>query len=122
MTMSHVEFRGLQSPITAISPLKRGWSWVAWLLLVVLRKISTLYMVYQLEFIHFAHWQRMRTKKIPRLVPQQPREKIKNDFFVFSTNYNGEWDQYIDTFARVTHIRRGMQALWGTSAGFPGPI
>jgi hypothetical protein len=120
--MTTAEFRALQSPITAISPLRRGTSWLAALLLVVLRRISKLTMARQLEFIHFAHWQRLRTKDFPRLSPEQPREDFPYDFFVFSTNYNGDWDQYIDTFARVRHIRLGMRALWGTSQGFPGPI
>jgi hypothetical protein len=116
------QFRSLQQPITAITPLRRGMSWLAWLLLVVLRRISKLTMARDLDFIHFAGWQRVRTKRLPRLSPDQPAEDFTNDFFVFTTNYNGDWDQYIDTFARVPRIRRGMQVLWGTSQGFPGPI
>jgi hypothetical protein len=116
------EFPSLQQPITHIAPLRRGMSWLTWLLLTVASWIATLKMVRELEFIHFAQWQRVRTKKLPRLSPDQPAEDFSNDFFVFTTNYNGDWDQYIDTFARVPHIRRGMKALWGTSQGFPGPI
>jgi hypothetical protein len=97
-------------------------SWLAWLFLTVMSRISKLKMARQLDFIHFAQWQRVRSKKLPRLSPDQPREDFPNDFFMFTTNYNGDWDQYIDTFARVAHIRRGMWWLWRFSQGFPGPI
>jgi hypothetical protein len=116
------QFPSLQQPITAITPTRPGMSWLAWLLLTLGRWIATLKMVSELEFIHFAQWQRVRTKNLPRLTPDQPAEDFAYDFFVFTTNYNGDWDQYIDTFARVPHIRLGMRLLWGTSQGFPGPI
>ncbi|MBV9484581.1 MAG: hypothetical protein JO246_00830 [Frankiaceae bacterium] len=116
------EFRSRQQPITHIAPTRPGMSWLAWLFLMVLRRISKLKMARGLEFIHFAQWQRVRTKKLPRLSPDQPAENFSHDFFMFTTNYNGDWDQYIDTFARVAHIRRGMWWLWRFSQGFPGPI
>jgi hypothetical protein len=97
-------------------------SWLAWLFLTVMRRVSKLRMARQLDFIHFAQWQRVRSKKLPRLSPDQPREGFSYDFFMFTTHYNGDWDQYIDTFARVAHIRRGMWWLWRFSQGFPGPI
>jgi hypothetical protein len=122
MTAPAGQFPGLQQPITHIAPMRRGMSWLGWLVLTLGRWIATLKMVRELEFIHFAQWQRVRTKKLPRLSPDQPAEDFANDFFVFTTNYNGDWDQYIDTFARVPHIRRGMKLLWATSQGFPGPI
>jgi hypothetical protein len=97
-------------------------SWLAWFFLTSLRHVSRLKMARDLQFIHFAQWQRVRSKKLPRLSPEQPAEDLTDDFFVFTTNYNGDWDQYIDTFARVPHIRRGMWWLWRFCQGYPGPI
>lgn len=116
------KFQPLQQSITHIAPTRPGMSWLAWLFLSLLRRISKLTMARQLEFIHFAQWQRVRSKKLPRLAPGQPAEDFANDFFLFTTNYNGDWDQYIDTFARVPHIRRGMWWLWRFCQGYPGPI
>ena len=97
-------------------------SWLAWALLILMKRVSKLRMARRLEFIHFARWQRIRSKKLPRLSPLQPKENFAYDFFLFASNYNGDWDQYIDTFARVSFIRRGMWWLWRFSQGYPGPF
>ena len=115
------QFPSLQQPLTTITSTRPGMSWLAWLIVYVASLVK-LKMVEELEFIHFAQWQRVRIKKLPRLSPDQPAEDLANDLFMFTTNYNGDWDQYIDTFARVPRIRMGMRFLWGTSQGFPGPI
>lgn len=116
------QFPGRVQPITHIAPTKRGLSWAAWAFLMVMRRISKLTMARELEFIHFARWQRVRAKDLPRLSSVQPEEDLSSDFFVFATNYNGGWDQYIDTFARLPHIRKGMWWLWRFSRGYPGPF
>src|SRR5215472_5542349 len=94
------QFYSRSQPITNIAPTRRGMSWLAWAFLIIMRRISKLTMARELQFIHFARWQRVRSKKLPRLSAAQPEEDFTNDFFLFSTNYNGAWDQYIDTFAR----------------------
>jgi hypothetical protein len=116
------QFHSRSQPITNIAPTRRGMSWLAWAFLLVMRRVSKLKMVQELEFIHFARWQRVRSKELPRLSPSQPEEDFTNDFFLFATNYNGDWDQYIDTFARVPRIRLGMWWLWRFSRGYPGPF
>lgn len=116
------KFRTRSQPITNIAPTRRGMSWPTWAFLIFMRRVSKLRMARELEFIHFARWQRVRSKKLPRLSPLQPAEDFTNDFFLFATNYNGDWNQYIDTFARVPRIRRGMWWLWRFSQGYPGPF
>jgi len=113
--------RSRTNPLTVITPIFRGWSFVAWLFLVVMSKISKLIIARQLEFIHFARWQRIRWRDFPRLSQSQPQEKFSRDFFFFSTNFNGRWEQYIDTFALVPDVRHGIWWLWKFSKGFPGP-
>ncbi len=116
------EFRSRSQPLTNIAPIRPGMSWAAWAFLMLMRRISKLTMARDLQFIHFARWQRVRSKKLPHLSGIQPKESFKNDFFLFATNYNGPWDQYIDTFARIPRIRRGMWWLWRFSQGYPGPF
>ena len=70
----------------------------------------------KLSFIHFARWGIIRT--IPDL--GQPKEHLEHPMFMFESNYNGTFEQYIDAFSNV--LKSGMTAFWFTSYGFPGPL
>jgi hypothetical protein len=56
---------------------------------------------------------------IIRRVPDhgQPEEHVRQPLQLFETNYNGTFDQYIDSF--VDAVPWKMRAFWGTSYGFP---
>ena len=70
----------------------------------------------RLSFIHFARWGIVR--RIPDL--GQPRERLRQPLFMFESNYNGTFDEYIDAFANI--LTAGMGKFWGTSYGFPNPL
>jgi hypothetical protein len=70
----------------------------------------------RLSFIHFARWGIVR--RIPDL--GQPRERLRRPMFMFESNYNGTFGDYIDAFAHI--LTRGMTLFWGSSYGFPKPI
>lgn len=70
----------------------------------------------RLSFIHFARWGIVR--RIPDL--GQPRERLRRPMFMFESNYNGPFDDYIDAFAHI--LTSGMTFFWGSSYGFPKPI
>jgi hypothetical protein len=68
-----------------------------------------------LSFIHFARW-----GLITRLPDHgQPREQLRRPLFMFESNYNGSFDQYIDAFAEI--LTTGMTLFWGSSYGWPSP-
>jgi hypothetical protein len=69
----------------------------------------------RLSFIHFARWGIVG--RIPDL--GQPPEQLRQPLFMFESNYNGTFNQYIDSFANI--LTRGMQLFWGSSYGFPKP-
>lgn len=69
----------------------------------------------KLSFIHFARWGLIG--RIPDF--GQPAEDLRQPLFMFESNYNGSFDQYIDAFAYI--LTRGMTFFWGTSYGFPTP-
>lgn len=69
----------------------------------------------RLSFIHFARWGIIN--RIPDL--GQPPERLRQPLFMFESNYNGTFDQYIDAFASI--LTRGMNLFWGSSYGFPSP-
>ena len=64
-----------------------------------------------LSFIHAARW--TIVEKLPGEAP------LRSPLFVFESNFNGDWAQYIDAFAYVIPSR--MSGVWGTSWGWPGP-
>jgi hypothetical protein len=114
-----MQFQGKATPMTVVTPMRRRWRALQWLVLAVFRHLS-LGVVKQLAFIHFARWICVRGDRLPQLSPTQPRERLSDDLFLFTTNFNGPWDQYIDAFGMVGGVRGGLDWLWWSSRGFPG--
>jgi hypothetical protein len=71
----------------------------------------------KLSFIHFAWWGFVHAIPYNGL-PQRP-ENLRYTYLFFETNYNGEFDDYIDAFSYVIPIQ--MWLAWGSAFGFPGP-
>jgi hypothetical protein len=69
----------------------------------------------RLSFIHFARWGII--SRIPEM--GQPAEHLRQPLFMFESNYNGTFNQYIDSFANI--LTTGMNLFWGSSYGFPRP-
>lgn len=69
----------------------------------------------RLSFIHFARWGII--DRIPEM--GQPAEHLRQPLFMFESNYNGTFNQYIDSFANI--LTSGMNLFWGSSYGFPKP-
>jgi len=65
-----------------------------------------------LRFIHFASWSLMT-----RLGSKG--ERLKTPYLLFLTNFNGDFEQYIDAFSYV--IGGKISNIWRFSYGFPGP-
>lgn len=120
MTLVPIHFVGKSNPMTAITPVKRWKRFPTWVVLFIFKHLP-LGVVKQLAFIHFARWISIRGDRLPRLSEDQPRESWPYDLYLFSTNFNGAWDQYIDAFGRIKSVSKGLNMLWFTSSGFPGP-
>jgi hypothetical protein len=70
-----------------------------------------------LSFIHFARWVIIPRGKFPRLGAAQPREQLHYDYFLFESNFNGDWEKYIDAFSQV--VPGGMDNIWRWSVKYP---
>ena len=114
-----VHFDGKSNPMTVITPMHFRWRWFQRLVIAIFRRLS-LGVVRKLAFIHFARWIVVRRDRLPHLAPEQPKERLDNDLYLFSTNFNGPWDQYIDAFGMVIGVTKGLDWLWWSSTGFPG--
>jgi hypothetical protein len=121
MAAPPLDIRGKAYPMTALSPVPRSRRLLLSILLWVFSlPYFTLQFARNLMFIHFACWQPVNRDKFPRLSEDQPKEDLKYDYFLFTTNFNGSWDQYIDAFGLIRKVRTGLNAIWFTSKGFPG--
>jgi hypothetical protein len=56
--------------------------------------------------------------RIPQNGPPHRPERPRYTYLFFESNFNGTWDDYIDSFSYVMPIR--MRLTWGSSFGFPG--
>jgi len=98
---------------TPVRPL--GTLFTKVVFLVVRWRIGKSDTIQKLSFIHFARWGLIR--RIPDF--GQPREHLRQPLFMFESNYNGTFDEYIDAFSHI--LTTGMKFFWGSSYGFPGP-
>ena len=64
-----------------------------------------------LSFIHFARWVIITKDQFPFLGGSQEREKLKYDYVLFFSNFNGTWNQYID-----------LNLFWHWSDKYPGAV
>jgi hypothetical protein len=70
-----------------------------------------------LSLIHYARWVIVRDRDFPRLDPSQPEEKLDYAYMLFLSNFNGSWEQYVDSFAAA--IPTGLNLLWFKNVGWP---
>jgi hypothetical protein len=73
-----------------------------------------------LSMIHYARWVILRDRDFPRLSPLQPRERLRYGYTMFLSNFNGSWEQYVDSFAAA--IPSGLNLLWFKNVGWPTAI
>lgn len=99
------------SALTVVTPL-RPWGkaavglafWVGDRFPRLLKPLRTL------SLIHFARWS---------VIPAEPGFS-NADLLLFESDFDGDWDEYIDDFAEV--VGPQIKAIWGSSYGFPGPV
>ncbi len=65
----------------------------------------------ELSFVQFGRWVVIPRHGFPRLSDDQPKEELEYDYLLFCSNYNGQWDQYLDAFSSVYNW--GLDGMWG---------
>jgi hypothetical protein len=71
-----------------------------------------------LSLIHYARW--TIVNKFPRLSEEQPREDLNYNYMFFFSNFNGSWEQYVDSFS--TAIPYGLDLFWAKNIRYPNSI
>lgn len=104
--------------MNVLTPMRPASTWINRLLFMVGRIEPTLMKgLLNLSIIHFARWFIIRRNQWPGL---QLSEYPQNDYMFFVSNFNGTWDQYIDSFS--DGIPNGLDLFWYSSIDYPGSI
>src|SRR5579859_1171234 len=73
-----------------------------------------------LSLIHYARWVIVKPGQFPKLSPAQPAEDLKYHYMIFFSNFNGSWDQYVDSFSAA--IPTGLNAYWIKNIKYPKSV
>ena len=73
-----------------------------------------------LSMIHYARWVILRAEDFPHLHHSQPKEKLEYGYMFFFSNFNGTWEQYVDSFSAA--IPSGLDMLWSKNVGWPTAV
>jgi hypothetical protein len=73
-----------------------------------------------LSMIHYARWVILRASDLPRLSEEQPKETFGYAYMLFFSNFNGSWEQYVDSFSAA--IPSGLNLLWWQNVGWPKSV
>ena len=105
--------------MNVITPMRPWLTWIQRLGYMIGRAIPAFGLPLRgLEFIHFARWVIVKRDQWPDL--GQGKQKLGNDYLLFSSNFNGTWDQYLDAFSDGNPI--GVDGAWSSSTQFPQSI
>ena len=73
-----------------------------------------------LSLIHYARWAIVKPNEFPWLGSKQPRERLKYSYMFFFSNFNGSWDQYVDSFHSA--IPDGLDMFWYKNVNYPKSV
>lgn len=102
------------SPLTAITPIRPGWTFFERIVLDVLPHTpwGARSDLERLAFIHSARWAIVRD-----LWAGGSRHRPRYDYLLFESNYDGPLGAYLEAFADILGPR--MRLVWNSSFGFP---
>lgn len=107
--------------MNVITPIRWYTAWVSKLIFWVALKIpSTLKGLITLSLIHYARWVIIGRNQFPRVDPSQPKEDLNYSYMLFFSNFNGSWDQYVDSFTFA--IPSGLDMFWKWDIRYPKSV
>lgn len=105
--------------MNVVTPIPARRTWLNALIFQIVRGLpAQLSGLLGLQIIHFARWVLIRRKDWPAV--GQDRERLRYDYMLFLSNFNGTWDQYIDAFA--DGLPAGLDLLWYNNVKYPQSI
>lgn len=107
--------------MNVITPVRWYLAWFNKLIFWIALKIpSTLRGLITLSLIHYARWVIIGRNQFPHLDPAQPKEDLHYSYMLFFSNFNGSWDQYVDSFTFA--IPGGLDMFWKWNIRYPKSV
>lgn len=107
--------------MSVITPIRWYMTWINKLFFWVAQKrSSTLKGLLTLSLIHYARWVVIGRRQFPHLHPDQPKEDLRYSYMLFFSNFNGSWDQYVDSF--TFSIPSGLDLFWKWNIRYPRSV
>ncbi|MCP3867396.1 MAG: hypothetical protein GY703_04715 [Gammaproteobacteria bacterium] len=109
--------------MNVVTPAKWYWVWVNKLFFWFVQLpggAAYLKGLLTLSLIHYARWAIVSPKEFPHLDESQPKEKLKYSYMFFFSNFNGSWDQYVDSFHAA--IPQGLDLFWFKNVKYPKSV
>lgn len=107
--------------MNVITPVRWYLAWFNKLIFwVALKFPSTLSGLITLSLIHYARWVIIGKNQFPHLDPKQPKEDLGYSYMLFFSNFNGSWDQYVDSFTFA--IPSGLDMFWKWNIRYPHSV
>jgi hypothetical protein len=107
--------------MNAVTPMRWYTSWVNRLFFWASAKYTPfLGGLLTLSLIHYARWVIITADRFPRLSDDQPNEDLRYHYMFFFSNFNGSWDQYVDSFSSA--IPSGLDMFWKFNIKYPRSI
>ncbi|MBV8664985.1 MAG: hypothetical protein JO269_00750 [Burkholderiaceae bacterium] len=107
--------------MNVITPIRWYTVWLNKLIFWAAQKMpSTLEGLITLSLIHYARWVIIGRNQFPRLDPKQPKENLQYSYMLFHSNFNGSWDQYVDSFTFA--IPSGLDMFWKWNIRYPHSV
>ncbi len=107
--------------MNVITPLRWYTAWITKLTFWIAgKRPSTTLGLQTLSLIHYARWVVIKPDQFPCVSDKQPREELKYNYMLFFSNFNGSWDQYVDSFSSA--IPTGLNLFWVLNIKYPRSV
>jgi hypothetical protein len=107
--------------MNVITPVRWYMTWLnKFLLSAAAKKPETLKGLVALSLIHYAGWVIIDRKQFPHLDRTQPKEDLNYSYIMFFSNFNGSWNQYVDSFTFA--IPSGLDLFWKFNIRYPHSV
>ena len=107
--------------MNVITPLRWYTAWFNKLMFWISGHFSSATLGLQtLSLIHYARWVIISSGQFPKVSEEQPAEELKYNYMLFFSNFNGSWDQYVDSFSSA--IPTGLDIFWALNIKYPRSV
>ena len=107
--------------MNVITPLRWYTAWITrFVFWIAGKRPATVLGLVTLSLIHYARWVVIKPAQFPRLSPEQPQEEMTYNYMMFFSNFNGSWNQYVDSFSSA--ISKGLDLFWLLNIKYPKSV